>query len=414
MARGINRLSDKEVKNLKAGSYADGGGLMLFVSKTGARRWAYIWNRDGKRREKGLGSVLKVPLKEARKLASILREKVGAGIDPIEEERIEKEQALQAQKQLIKFGDFADEWFEREKAPSLSNEKHKDQWRMTLRVYCAPMRDKPISQITTQDILEVLSPIWHQKMETASRLRGRIEKIIDAASVQGNFPNILNPARWDGHLSKHLSQPKKLQKGHHAALEWQELPEFLSKLRERSAVAGRLLEFIILTCLRASEAAKLTWAEYDPEKKVIIIPAARMKARVEHIVPLSDRAIELIEQMRAFSDEEPSSLVFEGNRKQKPFSLTSLEKVRERFGYESITTHGFRSTFRDWAFEYAEADREIAEACLAHSIGNAVEKAYRRGRALERRRIIMDKWADFCTQNNTCNVISFGGQKCHV
>lgn len=408
MAGALNKLTDRSVKTAKTGKHADGGGLYLVVDASGSRRWLFIFTFEGKRREMGLGGVAGVSLASARTEAIALRAKVAAGVDPIAEKRAEAEAAAKVKAGGQTFGAFADHWFEASVAPGLSNPKHADQWRMTLRDYCKAIRSKPVAEINTADVLAVLKPIWQSKPETASRLRGRIERVLDAATVAGARPEVVNPARWRGHLALMLPVPKKLARGHHAAMDWQAVPDFMVKLRTRPAVAARALEFIILTAVRAGEGVGARWCEIDLAARVWVIPGERMKGKVEHRVPLSAAALAVLEEVKPLTGGDPDALVFPGQT-ARPLSLTALEKVRERMGAADCTTHGFRSSFRDWAGEATTAPREVAEGCLAHQIGNAVERAYRRGDALEKRRALLEQWAGFCEGAAGGNVVRLAG-----
>jgi integrase len=409
MSRAISRLTDVQVRKAKAGRYADGGGLYLVVDASGARRWAFLWMRDGKRREMGLGGVASLTLAKARQQSAALRALVQAGLDPLAVRDGEREERRRKAAEAQPFGAFADAWFEESVAPGLSNAKHRDQWRMTLREYCAPIRSKPIAEVATADVLKVLKPIWTTRPETAQRLRGRIERVLDAATVTGARGDSANPARWRGHLDKLLSRQAKLTRGRHAAMPWNEVPAFIKALRERPALAARALEFIVLTASRAGEVLEARWCEIDLDAAVWTVPAARMKARKEHRVPLSAAALALLGGVRPITGGAPDALVFPG-RTGRALSLAALEAVRERMGVVGVTTHGFRSSFRDWAGEATNAPREIAEACLAHEIGNAVERAYRRGDALEKRRTLLEQWADFCAGVAHAKVIALSSR----
>jgi integrase len=412
MANGLHRLSDRGVKTAKAGKHADGGGLYLYVDSAGSRRWLFIYTFEGKRREMGLGGLNSLPLAMAREESTKLRLMVKSGTDPLNAKHEKCEAAKVAKKEIPSFGSFADQWFETAVAPSLSNPKHADQWRMTLTIYCASMRPKPINAIDTPDILEALDPIWLSKPETASRLRGRIERVLDAAHVAGHRPTGLNPARWKGHLALMLPKPKKLARGHHTAMDWQDIPAFMKALRDRDSLSARALELIILTITRASETLGARWQEIDLDQALWIIPASRMKGRQEHRVPLSPEALTILKAVYPLTQGQAQALIFP-SQKSKPLSLTSLEAVRERMGVTGATTHGFRSSFRDWAGEATSAPREVAEGCLAHQIGNAVERAYRRGDALGKRRALLDGWAKYCSNKepppaNFANIANIG------
>jgi integrase len=395
MARGIGRLTDLQARKAKAGRHADGGGLYLVVDAGGARRWSFLWMRDGRRREMGLGSAAGVTLAQARAEAGRLRAMVQAGADPLALREAAREEERRKAAAAQGFGAFADAWFEDAVAPGLSNAKHRDQWRMTLKHYCASIRSRPIGEIATADVLAVLKPIWTTRPETAQRLRGRIERVLDAATAVGARPETANPARWRGHLDKLLSRQMKLTRGRHAAMAWEEVPDFMVRLRTRPALAARALEFVILTACRAGEAVGARWSEINLEARVWTVPAERMKARKEHRVPLSSAALAVLDHVRPLTGGASDALVFPSTH-GRPLSLSALDAVRERMGVMGVTTHGFRSSFRDWAGEATSAPREVAEACLAHVVGNAVEQAYRRGDALEKRRALMQQWADYC------------------
>ena len=408
MARGIHRLTDRQVRTLGPGRHADGGGLYLIVDRSLARRWAFIWTRDGKRRELGLGGVVRVSLAAARKRAGEAAERVGAGGDPIADRAAAQAADIREAAEMQPFGEFADKWFETAVSPGLRNDKHRDTWRATLKTYCGPLRDRPLSAITTQDVLGVLQPIWNTKTETASRIRGRIERVLDAATVMGARSDKANPARWRGHLDQLLPRPSKLKRGHHPAMDWREVPAFMTKLREREAITARALEFIILTAARAGEALGARWSEIDLATAVWTVPAMRMKGGKEHRVPLSSAAVEVLQMVQPLSSGQPNALVFPGVTR-RPMGPEALEMLRRRMGAGKYTTHGFRSSFRDWAGEVTTAPREVAEACLAHETGNATERAYRRGDAMEKRRALLHCWASFCGGRNEQNVIPLAG-----
>jgi integrase len=271
---------------------------------------------------------------------------------------------------------------------------------MTLRNYAAPLRDKPIDAVDTESVLSILQPLWQSVPETASRLRSRIEAVLDAAKAQGHRHGE-NPARWRGHLDKLLPKRQKLSRGHHAALPYSQVPAFVASLCEREAVAALALEFTILTAARSGEVLGTHWPELDLEAKVWTIPAMRMKAGKEHRVPLSARAGTIIQRL---AEVRTSDFVFPGQRSGKPLSGMAMEMVLRRMKAD-VTVHGFRSSFRDWCGEETHFPREIAEAALAHSVGNEVEVAYRRGDALEKRRGLMEAWADFIEGTPAGNVI---------
>jgi len=389
MARSINRLSATSVTSMdKPGRYADGGNLYLVVTANKSRSWAFIF-RDGRRqREMGLGSANAVTLARARKLAAQARAHLAEGIDPIEARRRAELQGDGT------FSAMAQAYFDA-KSQSWKSAKVRKDWIPMMKRYCKPIWEKGADEITSQDVYRCLSPIWSTKAETARKIRGRIEAVLDAARVQGLIPeDKANVARWRGHLSHLLPPSQRLQRGHHAALPYAELPAFLAELRLRPATAARCLEFLILTAARSAEAIGARWSEFDLTAKIWTVPAARMKGSREHRVPLSDRAIEILKEMEPLKSK-PDSFVFPGQKKDHPLSVMSLEMLLRRMD-RAVTVHGFRSTFRDWAGEAANIDREIAETALAHQVGSSVERAYWRGDVLEKRRAVMQGWADYC------------------
>lgn len=406
MAKGVERLTDRQVKTLPPGKHADGGGLYLLVDSSGARRWAFFYTVEGRRREMGLGGLT---LAKARERARALKAMVAEGTDPLAAKRADAEAKAQAKVAGQSFGTFADHWFEHFVKPGLSNAKHQDQWRMTLTTYCEPIRSKPVASIDTADILCVLKPLWTSKPETALRLRARIERALDAATVTGARGDKANPARWKGHLDNLLPKPKRLARGHLPAMDWQKVPAFMTNLRARQAMAARALEFIILTASRAGEGLGARWGEIDLDAAVWTVPADRMKMDKEHRVPLSSATLALLSQVRPVTGGEPEALVFPGPT-ARPLSLTALDGVRERMGVEGVTTHGFRSSFRDWAGEATTAPREVAEGCLAHEVGNAVERAYRRGDALDKRRALLDQWSAYCAGHAGADVVNLSAR----
>jgi integrase len=392
MARTRNKLTARTVASLsKPGKYSDGGGLYLRIDGEGAparRRWIMRFVARNRTREMGLGGYPEISLADARKARDAAENIVRAGQDPIAEREISR----LAQVGKPTFGQVADALIEA-KSPEWRNEKHRAQWAMTLREYAAPLRSRPVDEIDTDAVLLALRPIWRSKPETASRLRGRIETVIDAARAKGHIPpNEANPARWKGHLDKLLPKRTTPSRGHHAALPYAKLPSFIADLRARDATAGLALEFCILTAARSGEVYGARWNEFDLDNSLWVIPAARMKAAREHRVPLSSRAMGIL---TALHDLQLGDFVFPGRRHDKPLSNMAMEMMLRQMKVD-VTVHGFRSAFRDWAGNETEFPRELAEAALAHVIGDKAEQAYRRGDALEKRRRLMDAWAEFC------------------
>jgi integrase len=396
MARTLNRLTDRKVnskvrhlgedRGIQPGRHADGGGLYLVVEKNGAKRWSFLYRQNGRLREMGLGGLINVSLADARAKAAearrILGDRANRG-DPIAERR-------RASGAVPTFGDFADKFLEA-KGPGWRNEKHRDQWKMTLTEYAAPLRRKLVNEIATEDVLSVLKPLWVEKPETAARLRGRIERVLDAARAAGHRTGE-NPARWRGHLDHLLSKRQKLTRGHHAAMSYAEVPAFLVRLRERPAVAALALEFLILTAARTGEVLGAKWSEIDLEARLWAVPAERMKSNREHRVPLTDRTLDILAEVNKL---ETDDYVFPGQRRGRPLSNMSMEMLLRRVGVD-VTVHGFRSAFRDWCGDKTTFPREVAEAALAHKISDETEAAYRRSDALEKRRRLMDAWERYC------------------
>lgn len=398
-------LTQLQVKNAKPGRHADGGGLHLLVKETGARSWVFRFMLKGRSRDLGLSrcpeasALLKISggselsLAQARDIAAIYRLKVRAGIDPLEEREhavAEKEATSQAVKaKAISFKTVAEAYID-ENEEGWRNDKHRQQWRNTLSTYVYPViGDLPICDVTTHHVLEILRPIWKTKSETASRVRGRIETILNAAKAVG-YREGDNPALWRGHIDKILPKLDPLSRGHHKAMDYENVAAFLTELRAKQGVAALALEFTILTAARTGEVIGATWDEIDLGKAIWTIPATRMKAGREHRVPLPDRAVDILKTVKLLNQDR----VFVGNKGR--LSNMAMAMLLRRMGQDS-TVHGFRSTFRDWAAEWTEYSHEVCEMALAHTIDNKSEKAYRRGDLLEKRRLLMNDWAAFCS-----------------
>ncbi|HCH71165.1 MAG TPA: integrase [Ochrobactrum sp.] len=394
MASVINRLSAAMVaKALPAGMYNDGGGLYLQVAKGGTKSWIFRFMLAGRAREMGLGSIHDFSLREARERAREARQLTVDGIDPIEARRERQATTRAKAANEISFADAAERYITAH-AAGWKNAKHADQWRNTLKTYAYPVIGSlSVASIDTAHITKIIEPIWAEKTETASRVRGRIELVLDWAKAR-HYRNGENPARWRGHLDKLLPARSKVSKvRHHPAMAYTDLPSFMPRLRKVSGIAARALEFTILTAVRTSEAIGATDAEFDLVEKVWTIPAERMKADRPHRVPLSDRAVEILQSTPM---EARSPYVFPGAKRGKPLSnMAMLEVLRGMDGTEGLTVHGFRSTFRDWAAERSSFPREIAEAALAHTVRDKTEAAYQRGDMLEKRRRLMSAWASF-------------------
>lgn len=416
MARQIKRLNARKAETVsEAGRHADGGGLYLDVATTGARKWVFIYRSPchrvakggslvGKLREMGLGSAETVSLADARKKATAARGLIDAKIDPLDAKEAEA-----ARNRQPTFGEMADEVIAALES-GWRNDKHRAQWRATLETYCAPLRGKLVNDIGTDDVLAVLQPIWTKKAETASRVRGRIEKVLDAAKAK-SYRTGENPARWRGHLDHLLPPRQKLQRGHHPAMPWQDVPAFVARLREQQSVGARCLEFVILTAARSGEVLRSVrdgeiegarWDEIDREAKVWTVPAARMKAGKVHRKPLTARMLAILDEMEQI---RRGPFIFPADKKDGPLSEMALEMLLRRCNVKPATVHGFRASFKSWAGDVTQFPREIVEEALAHEIGNAVERAYKRGDALERRRELAEAWERFIEQVVRANVI---------
>jgi integrase len=387
-------LTARKVETAKPGKYGDGANLYLIVSKARARKWVLRFTWRGNPKEMGLGSTSGVTLADAREKAATARRQIAQGINPIDQRK---------QKDGIPtFGEVADE-VRQSLSAGFRNEKHKAQWKSTLETYGAPLRAKPIDTIVTDDVLAVLKPIWTTKAETASRVRGRIEKILDAAKAKG-FRSGENPARWRGHLDHLLPRQSKLTRGHHAAMPYDDVAIFIAELQKREASAALALELCILTAARSGELLGMQWSEIDLDKGIWTVPANRMKAGREHRVPLSLRAVDMLRQLAKL---KTGAFVFPGQARDKPLSNMALEMVLRRMKIENATVHGFRSSFRDWAGNVSDFPREVVETALAHVIGDKAEQAYRRSDALEKRRKLMEQWAAYCSAPKTGQVVAF-------
>jgi integrase len=388
--------SARGVETAKPGKHRADRKLYLIVSEAGARKWVLRYTLHGRAREMGLGSASDVTLAEARTAAATTRLSISKGLDPI----AERDKAKRANN-VPTFGRLADEVRESLSA-GFRNAKHKAQWRTTLATYAAPLHAKRVDAVSTDDVLAVLKPIWLEKPETASRLRGRIEKVLDAAKAKG-YRETDNPARWRGHLDHLLPRASKLKRGHHAAMPYQEVAAFIARLREREATAALALEFCILTAARSGEVLGCRWSEIDFAEKVWTVPAERMKGGREHRVPLSARALAILDKL---ATAKRGDFVFTGQKRGKPLSNMGMEMLLRRMGIENATVHGFRSSFRDWAGNVSHFPRELIESALAHVIGDKAEQAYRRSDALDKRRKLMDAWASYCEPRRGTNVVT--------
>jgi integrase len=408
-ARAMGRLTALKVDKAKEpGMYADGGGLYLRVTTEGARNWVLRYMLDRRPRWMGLGPLALYGLQEARAKALDARRQRHEGIDPIEARRAERaRQRLDAAK-TVTFRQCAEAYIASHRA-GWRNGKHAAQWGATLSTYAYPIiGGLPVQAVDIALVLKVLEPIWTAKPETASRVRGRLESILDFAKVRGERDGE-NPARWRGHLDKLLPAHSKVrQVEHHAALPYAELPAFLASLREQEGVAALAMEFLILTAARTGEGIGALWAEIDLFDKTWTVPAARMKRRREHRVPLSARALAVLDEMRLARDgNNGDAFVFPGGKVGKPLSNMAFLMLLRRMGRNDLTAHGFRATFKTWASERTSFQNEIVEASLAHAIGGKVEQAYRRGDLFDKRRKLMHAWSAYSAAPEAGEVVGF-------
>jgi integrase len=407
MSRAVHRLSAKALERAKPpGYYCDGGGLYLQVSPTQTQSWIFRYARQGRSHQMGLGSARDVSLAQARAKAADARRQLIDGIDPLAVRQGRRNEERLRAAGTISFAECAKRYIAAHRA-SWRNDKHAKQWQNTLDTYASPViGELAVGDVDTALVLRVLEPIWAKKPETASRVRGRIEHILDYARVRG-YRAGENPARWRGHLDKLLPSAlnRKLRR-HHAALPYEEIGAFIEKLRAQEGTAGRALEFTILTAARTQEVIGAKPEEIDSEKALWTVPAGRMKAGKEHRVPLSPKALRLLKA------QVPGPYVFGGMREGTPLSNMAMLELLRRMGRDDLTVHGFRSTFRDWAAECTAYPGEVCEMALAHAISDKAEAAYRRGDLFEKRRRLMSDWAKYCdTPKGSAQVVSFSRKR---
>jgi len=393
VAREVGKFTAVSVRALKKpGLYADGGGLYLQAAQGGSKTWIFRFMQHGRRRDMGLGPLHTVTLAEAREVARRCRQQVLAGDDPIALRRAERAAKAELAAAINTFQKCATAYITQHEH-GWKNEKHVAQWPATLKRYVYPIIGQlDVAAIDVGLVMQVLQPIWTSKNETASRLRGRIETILDAATVLGHRTGP-NPARWKGNLDKLLPARAKVRKGgHHAALPYSDMSSFMADLKEQEGFGAHALKFTILTAARTSEALKATWDEIDLDAAVWTIPGRRMKGKREHRVPLSEPAMVVLREMLAV---RTSDYVFPG-RGDKPLSSMVMLMVLRRMKRQGVTVHGFRSTFRDWVAEATAYPAEVAEMALAHAVGSKTEAAYRRGDLFQKRVDLMTDWAAYC------------------
>ena len=391
MARTTHRLTAVKVASIRAvGLHHDGDGLYLRVTATGSKSWMLRYTLSGTTRDMGLGAYPKTSLASARKQSDANRELVGRRIDPIAARKA-AEAAQKAALGGVTFKECAEALIASNEG-AWRNPKHRQQWRNTLNTYAYPVIGAlPVATIDTTHVLKILEPIWQTVPETASRLRGRMERVLDAAKARG-LRSGENPCRWRGHINMLLPAKSKLRRVvHHAALPYAELPTFMHELRRRQGITARALEFLVLTAARTSEAIEARWNEFDIDGKLWCVPAHRMKSGRDHRVPLSDRAVQIVQDLR---DTRVNEFVFPGLKQGRPLSNMAILQLLRRVR-PGITGHGFRSTFKDWCAECTSTPNFVSEAALAHVVADKVEAAYRRADLLARRRELMTAWAHY-------------------
>lgn len=410
MPRLVEQLTALKVSKIsKPGYHADGGGLYLQVSSAGTKSWIFRYMMSRKAREMGLGSLNDVSLADARSAVKYWRnECILKGIDPVSAREAAKAAERARQSGQIEFDECARVYIEAHRA-GWKNTKHAEQWINTIATYASPTIGRlPVHLVDTSHILKVLEPIWATKPETASRLRGRIESILDWAKVR-KYRDGENPARWRGHLDKllpHLSKSKRTK--HHPALPYSEAAEFMKALRKLDGTAPRALEAIVLTACRVSEAVNAQWAEIDFKARIWTIPGERTKSGRPHRVPLTDDVVRVLKTMQARKTDD---FVFPGRKHGKPLTSAACLKLIREMGYGKYTVHGFRSTFRDWAAECTNYPRELAEAALSHVLSDKTEAAYQRGDLLRKRGLMMEAWAKYCAhQRSAARVVTIGAK----
>ncbi|GEO80279.1 bacteriophage P4 integrase [Pararhodospirillum oryzae] len=390
MPKPVKGLTARQVQTITApGYHCDGAGLYLQVTARGGKSWVFRYQAGGRRRDMGLGSASTVPLAEARAKASEARALMGRGLDPL----AQRHEPIISPPITPTFREAAGLFIEAKRA-GWRNAKHAAQWVATLEAYAFPVAgQKPIDQVTTDDVLAILNPIWTTKPETASRVRGRVEAVLDYAKARG-WCDGENPARWKGHLALTLPAKVKVRAVEgHASMPYRDLPGWWPRLQVADGLGARALELAILTAGRPGEVLGATWDEIDLENRTWEIPGTRMKAGAPHRVPLSGPALDLL---RKLATVRRGSVVFPGAREGRPLSNMAMAMVLRRMGLgDEVTPHGFRSTFRTWAAECTPFSHEVCEAALAHTVGSKVVAAYQRGDLFEKRRALMGEWAGF-------------------
>lgn len=400
MAQVIDRLSAMKADKLKEpGLYLDGGGLYLQVTGDGLKRvnksWIFQFKFKGRTRQMGLGSFQLIGLAEAREKSKECRRQLLDGVDPLEARNAARVEQKLEEAKAVPFEVCAEKYITSHKA-GWKNQKHAEQWTNTLKTYVYPnIGTLPVQKVDTAQVMDVLEPIWTTKNETAVRIRGRIEMILGWAKVRG-YRQGDNPARWKDHLDKLLPKPSKVRKvKHHPALPYNEMANFMAKLRRQEGIAARALEYTILTAARTTETLESDWTEVEEKDLAWMVPEGRMKGERAHRVPLSEPAWAVIKKQKA-ERRDGEKLIFPAPKKGERLSENAMLAVLDRMDYGHVTVHGFRSTFRDWAGDCTNHPEEVAELALAHANADETEAAYRRSDAFKKRRALMDDWAKFC------------------
>lgn len=379
-------LEANKIKAMTApGRYSDGKGLYLVITEAGTKRWLHRYKCNGRRRDMGLGKFASVSLSEARSLVTDNHKLIAKNIDPIDERN--KPESTKAPS----FGECAKQVIASKRA-GWSNPKSEGQWASSLETYAKSLKRVSVDEISTEHVLKVLTPIWATKNETASRVRSRIEIILNWAKVK-EYRAGENPAMWRGHLEHLLAKPSKVKKvKHHSAMDYHAISDFMAELRTKKSISAKCLQFAILTACRTSEVTGASWDEIDMNNQTWTIPAERMKMKKPHTVPLSSQAIELLESL-----PNQTGWLFPSPHYGKHLSnMTMLNLLKRDMGYRALTVHGFRSTFRDWTAEETSTQNHIAEMALAHSLSSGVEKSYRRGDLISKRATLMQLWSNYC------------------
>lgn len=409
MRRALHQLSARAIARAKPpGFLHDGGGLYLQITATDARSWVYRFALDGRRREMGLGAFPAISLANARNLAAGARALAKAGQDPIAARDAERAAKRLQESRAVKW-DEAVEQFLVAHEKTWRNPKHRQQWRNTLTTYASPvLGGLSVAAIDTPEVVKVLDPIWHEKPETASRVRGRIERVLDWSKVRG-YRTGENPARWRGHLAQVFPAKGKVRKvRHHPAVPIDNLPAVYARLKASDGMGAKAARFVILTAARPSAGSNARWPEILRQETIWTVPAARMKADKDHRAPLSGEALAILDDLAELRTRR-DGFIFAGGRAGRPISLTSMSKALRAAGGGKATVHGTaRSTFKDWASERTTFPREVSEMALAHTIDDKVEAAYRRGELMEKRRAMMEQWARFLCTPAGAKVVPIG------